>query len=323
MERLLWVCMAALVALGCQGKKKAPITGEEPVLAKQFVDFFEPVQLPFTMADSTLRKKAIDSLKITHAVFTGFVPDSVLRKDFGKAEPALYPLGRATEKGRETYLFLKAVQGSKRVAYLLCFDEKNRYLSTLPLLRQGGDGYNNLYGTLDKKFQITTYGEKKEQSGKLFYKKNVFIYNRAANDFTLIFTESNEDRAAGIANPIDTLPQKNRYTGDYRKDKKNFISFRDGRDSSEAQFFVHFEKNNGECVGELKGVARFVSPKKAVYRENGNPCSLEFTFSAGAVTMKEIEGCGSYRGIRCFFEGSFPKVKAKQAKKQETKRKTG
>ncbi len=323
MEKLLWVCVAALAVLGCQQKNGTPLTGEEPVLAKQFVNFFEPVELPFTVADSSLRKKPVDTLKIANAVFAGFVPDSILRKDFGKAEPALYPLGRATEKGRETYLFVKAVQGTKRVVYLICLDEKDHYLNTLSLVRQGWESYSTLYGTLDKKFQITTYREKKEPSGKSSHKKNVFIYNRASNDFTLIFTEPNEDRMAQIDNPLDTLPQKNRYTGDYRKDKKNFISFRDGRDSLEVQFFVHFEKDGGECVGELKGVARFVSAKKALYKANGNPCTLEFTFSTGAVAMKEIEGCGSYRGMRCFFEGSFTRVKAKPPQKQETKRKTG
>jgi hypothetical protein len=36
--------------------------------------------------------------------------------------------------------------------------------------------------------------------------------------------------------------------------------------------------------------------------------------------MKEVEGCGSYRDIKCFFEGSFPKkkeVKPKAPKKKK------
>ena len=37
----------------------------------------------------------------------------------------LYALGRTKEKGRETYLFVKAVQAKKRVAYLACFDKDN------------------------------------------------------------------------------------------------------------------------------------------------------------------------------------------------------
>ena len=80
-------------------------------------------------------------------------------------------------------------------------------------------------------------------------------------------------------------------------------------------FFVHFEKDNAECVGELKGTARMISPTKAYYKAVGNPCTIEFTFNGPAVVMKEIEGCGSYRDIKCFFEGTYPRKKEKPSKK--------
>ena len=138
-----------------------------------------------------------------------------------------------------------------------------------------------------------------------------------SNGFTLILTEPNVEIMEDVINPIDTLPQKNKYTGDYIASKKNFISFRDGKNSSEILFFVHFEKNKGECVGELKGTARFVSSKMAQYKESGNPCTLEFTFTSSAVSMKEVEGCGSYRDIQCFFEGRYPKKKTKAVKSKK------
>jgi len=97
------------------------------------------------------------------------------------------------------------------------------------------------------------------------------------------------------------------------KDKKNFISLRDGKHASETLFFIHFEKD--DCRGELKGMARFVSNNVAVYQEGGNPCTIEFNFSAGRVSMKETGGCGSYRDIKCFFEGSYPKKKTPKPKK--------
>lgn len=302
---ILWLC-------GCKEEKKTSLTGEEPVEVTDFIAFFPEVQLPFSVADSTLSKKVGDSSLIAYSVFTQFIPDSVLKKDFGAGKPNIYPLGRVKEKGKETYLFAKALLNKKRVAYLITFDNKNRYLNTLPLIKTG-QSYSSLHSTLDKKFQITTYRDRKTKSGTISsFKRNVYIYNSAANDFTLILTEPNEDIMEDVINPIDTLPQQNKYTGDYVASEKNFISFRDGRNTSEILFFAHFEKNKGECVGELKGTARFVSAKTARYNEVGNPCTLEFTFTASSVSMKEIEGCGSYRDIQCFFDGKYPKKKSKK-----------
>jgi hypothetical protein len=313
---LLVLCALAWIAVGCKDKKKVSLTGEEPVEVTDFIEFFPEVQLPFVVADSTLAKKVSDSLLISYSVFTQFVPDSTLKKDFNKVKPKIYPLGRAKEKGKETYLFAKATQGTKRVAYLVTFNNDDKYLNTLRLVGSSGN-YTHVYGSLDKKFQITTYRERKNADGENSFKRNVYIYNSASNDFTLILTEPNEELNEDVLNPIDTLSQKNKYTGDYPANKKNFISFRDGKNSSEILFFTHFEKGKGDCVGELKGTARFVSSKKAVYKEAGNPCTLEFTFSPSSVYMKEVEGCGSYRDIRCFFEGTYPKKKNKPAKKNK------
>ena len=311
---LLGLCVVAWVAVGCKDDKKTSLAGDEPVEVADFIDFFPEAKLPVIVADTTLSKKVSDSFLIAYSVFTQFVPDSILKKDFNKTKPKIYPLARAKEKGKETYLFAKAVAGTKRVGYLVTFDDKDKYLNTLRLVRTG-ENYSHVSGTLDKKFQITTYRERKNAAGDVTFKRNVYIYNSASNDFTLILTEPNDEMTEEVLNPIDTLPQKNKYTGDYPANKKNFISFRDGRNSSEILFFTHFEKSKGECVGELKGTARFVTSKKAVYKEAGNPCTLEFTFTASSVYMKEVEGCGSFRDIRCFFEGTYPKKKNKPAKK--------
>lgn len=316
MSKYIWyLCLAVLIAPACKDDKKVPMTGEEPVTVEEFIAFFPDKPLPITIADTSLVKKVSDSSLIAYQVFTQFVPDSIIKKDFGKNKPRLYALATAKEKGRETYLFLKAVSGTKRVGYLITFDKKNKYLNTLPIVRKGFDNtYSFAFGSLDKKYQITTYREKKTKTGESNFKRNVYIYNSASNDFTLILTEPNEEFFQEIINPIDTLPQKNKYAGEYVYNKKNFLSFRDGKKPSEIIFFVHFEKAKGECVGELKGTARFVSAKKAVYNQSGNPCTLEFTFTTTGVVMKEIEGCGSYRDIKCFFEGTYPKQKTKQTK---------
>jgi hypothetical protein len=305
----------------CKDNKPNLQDENEVVEITDFIEYFPEVALPLKIADTTLTKKISDSSVIGYKIFTQFVPDTILQKDFGKTtKPVLYSVARTEEKGRETYLFVKAVQGKKRVVYLICFDNKNNYLNSFPLVKSGIGNFSSSYGLLDKKFQITTYQETKMGTGETWYKRNVYVYNSGANDFTLILTEPNHEMIENIINPIDTLPRKNKFSGDYIKNKENFISIRDGKNPSEILFFVHFEKNNAECVGELKGTARLIAPAKAYYKENGNPCTIEFTFSGSSIVMKEIEGCGSFRDIKCFFEGKFSKkkeTKSKIAKKKK------
>ncbi|MEO8583590.1 MAG: hypothetical protein ABI415_07325 [Flavitalea sp.] len=311
----IFLCLCVLLICSCKDKKKPSLTGDEPVEVLDFIDYFPNLSLPVKISDTSLDKKSSDSAILSYAVFTQFVPDSVMRKDFGKIKPKIYPLGKTQEKGKETYLFVKAVSGSKRIGYILCFDKKNKYLNTLPIVKSGFDTYTSAYGSLDKKFQISIYRERKNKSGDVTYKRNIFIYNDASNEFTLILTEPNEEIMQNIVNPVDTFPQKNKFTGDYITDKRNFISFRDAKKPSEIIFFTHFEKNKGECKGDLKGIAKFISAKTAQYKDNGNPCTIQFNFTNTAVVMKEVEGCGSFRDIKCFFEGTFPKKKKKTTKK--------
>ncbi len=299
----------------CKDKKVSLNSDDdlENISASDFVNFFPEAELPFQVADTTLLKKSDDSLAITYKVFTRFIPDSFLQKDFGKgAKPKLYALGKAKEKERETYLFIKAVQGNKRVAYLACFDKRDSFLNAMPLVKTPIGNSTAVYGLLDTKFQITTYRERKKAQEELSYKKNVYFYNDNDTAFTLIMTEPNEEIIRDVINPIDTVSGKHKYAGDYVADSRNFVSVRDGKNPSEINFFVHFEKNKGECNGELKGKARFISSTVAQYYEPGNPCTIQLSFSNARVTMKETRGCGSYRDIKCYFEGSYVKKKEKK-----------
>jgi hypothetical protein len=38
---------------------------------------------------------------------------------------------------------------------------------------------------------------------------------------------------------------------------------------------------------------------------------LEFNFTAKTVSMKEVQGCGNYRDIKCFFDGTYVRKKEK------------
>lgn len=309
MKKYFFLLPLILLLIFCKSKKTS-LQDEDEVEVADFIEFFPDIELPFQVADTSLLRKTTDTtLQISYKIFTRFIPDSIIAKDFGKtARPVFTALGKVTEKGHETYLFAKAVAGNKRVAYLATFSRKDEFLGAMPLVRTGFTRYTSAYGLLDPKFQITTYYQTRSADGTKF-KKNVYFYNRETNDFTLIFTEPNEDIIENVINPIDTLPKKHKYAGDYVKDKRNFVSIRDGSRAGELTIFIHFEKENGTCNGELKGPARFINNTTAQYYQNGNPCAIELSFTSTRVKIKETGGCGTYRDIRCFFDGTFMKKK--------------
>ena len=309
-----------ILMLACKSKK-TNLSGEDPVEVGDFIDFFPDVKLPFMVADSNLLKKENDSLLISYKVFSQFVPDSVTTKIFGKnGRPKIYPMGKAG--GTETYLFAKALSGNKRVAMLVCFDKKDQFIAAMPLLSLDQSANTQQTGTVDSRFTITRAVIRKNPDGRISDGSEVFVLNSAAQTFMLIMTDALDDKATELINPIDTASRKQKFTADYGSGKMNLVSIRDGRKSDRLSFFIHFEKDQGECTGELKGEAIIKSASVAEYREPGDPCVMRFSFTSSAVTIKEVEGCGSRRGLRCSFNGVYPRKRDQKAKTTKPKAKS-
>ena len=308
--RLLIICVLFGLA-GCTSKKKQLLDTEE-VVVSEFIEFFPAIKLPFHLADTMLTKKSPDSLRIGNKIFSQFVPDSVLHPVFGKkTKPQLYPIGKMEVKDAETYLLVKAALGAKRAAYALVF-EQDSFKAALPLVISSSTPVKNeqKVANIDSRYTITTVQQRIAPDGQILYHKDVFIYN-PEGIFMLILTESNDqaNKKGKLINPIDTLPATSKHAGDYLGESRNLVSFRDSHRKGYLSFFVHFEKDKGECIGELKGDAKITGANSARYTENNGPCVIDFTFSGNTVTMKELEGCGSYRDIKCFFEGKYTRKK--------------
>lgn len=286
-------------------EKKTSLADEDSVEAREFLEFFDEISLPIHIADTSLLRKDTSN-SVGFKVLTRFVPDSMLAKDFGKAQPKIYGLGKTLDANDNHYVFVKAINGSKRTAYLICFDEDFQYKGMLTLVSTGFHNSTSAYGMVDAKHIITTYRERK-RAEDLSFKRNVYKYNSETGDFTLILTEPNTEMIDTVINPIATLDKTHKLSGDYIKDDRNLISVRDGVAPGELLFYVHFERNTDDCRGELKGVMRLTGENSGIYKEVGNPCTLQFEFSKTGVEMKEIEGCGAHRDIICFFEGKFPR----------------
>ena len=311
MNRLFWILISCISLISCKGKKKM-LSGDETLSAEEFVLSFPIIELPVNLSDTTINNKISDSALISPKLLKEFIPDSVFSRDFGKTgKPRYFLIGRAVDKNGDNYLVLKAATAAKQAGYIVCFDKDNKYRAGMQVVTNSTERNTHFQGGLDRKFTITRNKQKISGDGQIAYNKDVFVYN-TAGAFTLILTESNEALSVKeVFNPIDSLPRAHKLSGDYVKDKKNFISVRDGAKAGRMKFFIHFEKNGGECMGELKGEADFVKPNIAHYTSSGDPCSLELFFSGNQVSIRELQGCGNYRGIRCFFEGSYPRKPVK------------
>lgn len=317
LKPVMLILLPVMIFTGCRNKKTR-LADNDTVTIVDFVDFFPEVKLPFQINDSILNKKETDSVTIGNKIFSQFVPDSVLIKYFGKdSKPKIYPLGKVNLKKQETYLFMKAITPEKKIGYVLAFDKNNTFIAAMPVVIADKNPSTLQSGGMDTRYTVFETLETKNADEQFNEGKNVYILNPEARTFSLIMTDQVvADEEQEIINPIDTFQRKNKYAADYIKDKRNYISIRDGKNASTILFFIHFEKDDGDCTGELKGEAVLTGTRNALFRATGNPCVLEFTFTGNTVAMKELEACGSYRDIKCFFDGAYSKKKESKPKKK-------
>ena len=314
-----WVLILLLAFTGCR-EEKVKLASDENLTLKELLSVAPELRFPLFFNDSVLQRTESDSSLLHLPTFRSFVPDTVFEKQFPSVSKLkLYVVGKATTKEKGTYLFVKSVSGKKRTVHFYYFTEQQTYLGTMKLTDNQDPVKNvNRYCRIDSRFNIALIRERKMPTGE-FWTGETIYYMDANGKMIMAMTNSNEDLSDEIlGNPIDTLPRKQKYSGDYSTNSKNLVSIRDGIREKTFRFFIHFSKQNGECIGEVKGEADWISEQKGIFQDNGSPCQMEFTFTKNAVTIKEIDGCGSYRGITCFFEGSFPRVKQMKYSKNKT-----
>lgn len=317
MWKSLLLFVLPLLMIACKEKKVSLATNDEKVNISDFLEFFQPMKLPYQVTDTILKRREPEASVINGKLFARFVPDSILSKLFGKeSHPHLYAIGKVTVPDAEKYVFVKATAGNRRALVLLVFDKKDHFAASRPVIYADNEAGISGQVLMDAKYTVTIQHQRKASDGQVYYHKDAYIFNGDAG-LMLILTESNESRPkiVPVYNPIDTLPRKHKFSGDYAQDKRNIVAIRDGRDASRFLFFVHFEKEDGTCKGELKGEAKFIGPGVARYRAYSDPCAIEFTFIPEGISLKELGGCGVHRDIKCFFEGYFEKRKAKEKPK--------
>ena len=316
LRNFAFLLFAIYLLTSCGNKKKPSLSGTDEVGISDFIESFELIKPPYEVTDTSLNNKEKDSLLIANKIFAQFVPDSVLAKVFGKnAKPKIY-MGKRVTIENEIYLFIKAIAADRKTLLVLCFDKENKFKAYLPLLVQDNDPATAQVSGLDRRYSFYKTISLKRPDGSGAEGKEVFIYNDEAGQFLLIMTDPLDDRVQEVINPIDTFARKNKFSADYTKDKMNLVSIRDDKKAGKINFFIHFDRNNGECTGELKGIANITSANTAVYQQQGDACSIQFNFSSSSVSLKENQECGAHRGVKCSFDGSYPRKKEAKQKTQ-------
>jgi hypothetical protein len=306
MYKYATLILGLLLFVSC-GKKEKDINVDEEIETADFISAFSERSLPVQFTQQDVEQKEKDSLYIKPSVVSRFVPDSLFKKKLGSIQQAkFYRKGRyKAEDTKETYLFLVAEKQEKKQVYILCFDKEDQYSAGMLLVEKTNNPLVNMEGSIDKRLTIIRNTSKLTREGKSFYNKSAYVYNTEGL-FTLILTESNEPvEEKEVFNPIDTLPRKDPLSRDYVQDNRNFVSVRDAGKKGKLLFFIHIEKQGGNCMGRLRGDMTEVKPRVYHYNKADDHCIIEFNFSGKSLLVKELEACGNHRGVKCSFNGRY------------------
>lgn len=319
MQRIFLCVLIVLAA--CKGDKKAE-ENEEGFTYNKFSEAFKTASVPFQLSDTFFLKNK-DTATIKEANFSSFVPDSIKNKIFGKGSKVKYvPLYKIEAPKAESYFVVKAMSNKTKAALLFVFNTEGQFDAVFPFLIPDNDDATSQSSSIDKSYSVSRNVTLKRSNDLNAEGKDVYAYSKEAKQFVLIMTDPLDERSIDLVNPIDTLSKQHKFAGDYSKNKRNIVSVRDGRKPNLLTVFVHIEQKEGTCTGELKGDAEITSATTAVFRQPGDPCILQLTFSSSSVKLSEVEGCGSKRGLECAFDGSFSKKKAPKASAKKSSAKS-
>lgn len=304
-----WICCCLLLGLLACKQKKVDFSGDAPIKATDFLAVFPKISGTFTIADTNITKKA-DTLTIGYKALSQFIPDTALTNMLGKDKKlSIHPVG-LIEKEKENYLLLNFTRRNKATTLVVFVtDKKLKYLGGKELLtNNAGDEYAHSV-SINREPTFIISKEKGGKDNTLRFSRTGWVYNNAGIFMVVIFDSNEDAKKTAVINPIDTLARKNKFSADYVQDKKNFVSLRDGKNPNTYLFFIHFEKDGGNCTGELKGELAIKGPNTAQFSANGDPCIIDFTFEGSELRIKERGSCGNHRGIKCFFDDSFRRKK--------------
>ena len=314
--RYLSNLLILLALIGC-AETKTDLSGNTPLKINDFNAAFKNIELPIRINDTNLASFT-DTVEIGRKALEQFLPDSVVDVIAPKLlkNASIFTVGKI-EKETEYYLLLNNKDARRQTVFVITFSKKNVFLDYQVLtqfdLSQKSSQFYGKTLLINKEPTFLIEENKLDPEKGISNEKKGWAYTDQG--FRLIYLDANIKPAQkAILNPIDTLPTLNTFSGNYARDKKNFISLRDFGNPNKYQFFLHFEKKEGDCVGELKGLLNFVK-NQATYSEKGDPCTIQFTITGNIIKIKEDGNCGNHRNMTCYFNDSYDKKRKPKSKK--------
>ncbi len=303
--KYLIVVVIVLISFSNCSSKSTDTLNTVPKTDNAFTAQFEAITLPITIADTTI-DRTLNKEKPLKIIGKQYFPDSLIKSFFTEGEKIVYyPIGKVQNEEEEIYILLKAFSGSKKAAFLLCYNNALEYKDGTLLCYTDADSKTSYMSLLKKDFNITIRKTETVLGGDPMLTESFLAYNNAGFLGEVVTNVSEEEM--DLTNPIDTLPQKKKYTGDYYADKRNFVSLRDSKDSNELVFFYHYEKGKEECNNEIKGKVIIKENNLAIYLQDGDPCVLLLKFNGNTLNVTEDHGCGNKRALDCTINNTFAK----------------
>ena len=78
---------------------------------------------------------------------------------------------------QESYLFTKAIYGNKKIAFILCFDKKEKFIAGMPILIPDQNAATQQTSGIDRKFSIFKTVQRKNSDSSVSEGKEVFVLN--------------------------------------------------------------------------------------------------------------------------------------------------
>lgn len=309
------MCIVLLAAGGLTACRNSKINGDNSIHFSDFLQRFPDFTVPFSFHEDSLAVSEPDSVRFIYKEAAAFIPDSLWYpggKD--RKEAKIFPIGRNRYGSLELLLIRSGNPPAERVD-LLVYGKADTLTAVLPLINKRHVPAAVTFFRLDKNYLLHLNEWKNSVGGEVIKKEDVYAFDKDGG-VTLIMTNTNQPANPNTYyNPIDTLPRESRYAGDYFIGKSDLVSIRDGETKGSFRFFIHLNKNGGDCTGELDGVGSFKQAATGVFRDDDGPCAIQFTFSGNKVTITETGGCGAYRGIGCNFSGTYTRKKEAGSRK--------